>query len=51
MTNKSPRKDAQKKYSPLINDKASDVGIVGAGITGLLIAYTFTKKGYRVTVL
>lgn len=51
MTNKSPLKNSQKKYSPLINDKASDVGIVGAGITGLLMAYTFTKKGYRVTVL
>jgi glycine/D-amino acid oxidase-like deaminating enzyme len=41
----------QSLYTPLTDDVAFDVAIVGAGITGLSSAYLLKQSGYTVAVL
>ena len=38
-------------FAPLKNDARADVCVVGAGITGMMTAYTLAKAGKRVLVL
>lgn len=41
----------EPEYKNLLADKATDVCIVGCGITGLLNAYALLKRGYRVLII
>ena len=47
----SKNKSAEIKYPSLLSDKATDVCIVGAGVVGLLNAYSFLKQGFKVIIL
>ncbi|HLO40004.1 MAG TPA: FAD-binding oxidoreductase [Phycisphaerales bacterium] len=38
-------------YPPLVQDEACDVLVVGAGITGALVASSFAQRGHRVIVI
>lgn len=38
-------------YPPLEKDTATDVAVVGGGITGALLAHTFAQDGHRVLLL
>jgi glycine/D-amino acid oxidase-like deaminating enzyme len=41
----------QPHFPPLAKDVTCDVAVVGAGLTGALIAYTLAKSGFDVVVL
>jgi glycine/D-amino acid oxidase-like deaminating enzyme/nitrite reductase/ring-hydroxylating ferredoxin subunit len=48
----SPWTDAAgPEYPPLEGDHATDIAIIGAGITGISAAHLLRRLGYRVTVL
>ncbi|WP_404430394.1 FAD-dependent oxidoreductase [Sutcliffiella horikoshii] len=43
--------DSDNSFSPLTEDVSADVTVIGAGITGITVAYLLAKEGLKVALL